>query len=143
MLQQLLYVSGAQGRLTPEDVASILASSRRNNARSGITGLLLFNDGVFIQYLEGDRTDIARLIERLKRDPRHRNVMVMMERESRDRVFGAWHMGFKTLDVTVAREAQVFRLSRAAIEARTAGSEAALILDTILAFAGDDALACA
>lgn len=78
-IYQLLYVSGAVGRPTEEEVEQILAVSRRNNAELGVTGMLLYADGAFIQVLEGEESTVKTLSHRISRDPRHRNYMVLCE----------------------------------------------------------------
>ena len=58
---QLLYVSGASIHLGQADIQEILTASRRNNQRVGITGMLLWADGVFIQVLEGEPDTVRTL----------------------------------------------------------------------------------
>jgi len=50
-LCQLFYISRSLS--TPQDVEAILVSSRRQNLRRGVTGILLFSGGHFAQLLEG------------------------------------------------------------------------------------------
>ena len=137
MIFQLLYASGVSDLFVADDIASILETSRRRNAENGISGLLLYCDGVFIQFLEGKRDTVQELSKRIGRDPRHRNMMVMLERDAEERAFAAWSMGFRTLDKNVPAEADAFRLSRDAVSGRMRGAEADLIMETIFAFAGE------
>ena len=53
-MRQLLYVSNTAYEFGLDDLDNVLAASRRNNAMLGITGLLLFIDGGFLQILEGE-----------------------------------------------------------------------------------------
>ena len=48
----------------------ILAASRRNNADSGITGTLFFNDEYFAQVIEGDRDQVSQSFLRISQDER-------------------------------------------------------------------------
>ena len=54
-LYRLIYVSrnamAGQARQLDEEIGRILASSRRNNARVGVTGALLFSADCFAQAL--------------------------------------------------------------------------------------------
>ena len=89
---QLVYISSAVGK---PDVGAILAASRRNNARDGITGLL-YADGVrFLQALEGPADQVEAAFARIKPDPRHRAVVVLSRRTVEEREFGPWQMAHR------------------------------------------------
>lgn len=83
---------GAQG-LDPE-VARILARSRKNNARQGIVGGLLFGDGCFLQCLEGEIGAVTALYNRIEADPRHRQVTMLSQSTIARPSFGAWSMKY-------------------------------------------------
>ena len=97
-LHRLIYYS--RNRIpgdTPQiaqEIAKLLASSRRNNAASGITGALIFNSGIFAQVLEGKRGDIEATFERIQRDPRHGEVEVLAFAPEHKRGFSSWAMAF-------------------------------------------------
>lgn len=90
-----VYISKAVGKAGQNllSIVEILGESQRNNARDGLTGLLLSHDGWFLQVLEGDRGRIAMLMARLARDPRHTDIQVLAEGEAPDRAFADWSMG--------------------------------------------------
>ena len=75
-------------------VAGLLAVSKRNNARVGVTGALLFNGGSFAQVLEGSRAAVETTFERIQRDPRHSDVAVLQCEPVEARGFPNWSMGF-------------------------------------------------
>ncbi len=75
-------------------VAGVLAVSKRNNARVGVTGALLFNSGSFAQVLEGSRAAVETTFERIQRDPRHSDVAVLQCEAVDHRAFPNWSMGF-------------------------------------------------
>lgn len=75
-------------------VAEILATSKRNNARVGVTGALLFNAGSFAQVLEGPRGAVEGTFERIQRDPRHSDVSVLQCEPVAARGFPNWSMAF-------------------------------------------------
>lgn len=74
------------------EVASILAISRVNNARDGVTGALLYSDGCFAQVLEGSLTAVQRTFERIQQDARHGDVIILEARPAEARIFGTWAM---------------------------------------------------
>lgn len=105
-MQQLVYISTSRGPVDPDEV---LAVSRRNNGRDGISGLL-YGDGVrFLQVLEGPRHLVMAAFARIKADPRHRAIVVLSDREVAAREFGDWEMAFRT---QVDGQAFVDRVSR-------------------------------
>lgn len=93
MLIQLTYASRASTTLGPADVKDILRSSGKNNAQAGITGVLCLSNGIFLQYLEGDRAAVNQLYHRLLNDPRHRDPAVLDFGEIAARRFVSWSMG--------------------------------------------------
>lgn len=93
MLIQLTYASRSARAITPEDLSDILRASQRNNARVGVTGTLCFANGIFLQQLEGDRTEVNRLYHRILADPRHREPAVLDFSEINSRRFAEWSMG--------------------------------------------------
>lgn len=86
---QIVYISSAVGTV---DTAQILAASRRNNARDGLTGLLYADGRRFLQALEGEALAVERTLERISADPRHRAVVVLSCRDIEVREFGEWAM---------------------------------------------------
>lgn len=93
MLIQLIYASRCSRVLGPADVKDILSASQRNNTRAGITGALCLNNGIFLQLLEGDRTAVNALYQRLLKDDRHRDTAVLDMNEIPHRRFTGWSMG--------------------------------------------------
>ncbi|BFZ55319.1 hypothetical protein PYCC9005_002359 [Savitreella phatthalungensis] len=103
-LYQLVYLSSAEHLLEDSELVSILAASRRNNIKRNVTGLLLYHDGNFIQFLEGPAHQVDALYERISLDVRHRGVLRLLRREIAKRDFGEWTMGFKALSADSAPE---------------------------------------
>jgi hypothetical protein len=78
-----------------DELAELLRQSRAKNANLGITGLLLYKDADFMQVLEGTEDRVTELFETIQRDPRHDNVIRILEQSIEERVFGEWEMGFR------------------------------------------------
>ena len=62
-MKRLIYLSSAVRLATRDDLAQILGAARRNNRRDGVTGLLMYHDGTFLQILEGEETAVDRVFE--------------------------------------------------------------------------------
>ena len=90
----LVYASAATREMTEEDLEEILAAARRNNRSAGISGMLLYHEGSFLQALEGDREIVEALFERIEDDPRHAEAMVLFRGMVDEPTFRCWSMGF-------------------------------------------------
>ena len=105
MLIRLIYASRTAGVLTPMDVKDIVRRSQRNNAKLGVTGMLMLSNGIFLQCLEGDHMAVNMLYHRIMLDARHREPAVLGYTEIDQRLYGAWAMGLVT---TTEANQQVF-----------------------------------
>ncbi|MFM8756716.1 BLUF domain-containing protein [Limnohabitans sp.] len=92
MLVRLLYASRAVDP-RPEIIESILSQSRQFNPTSGITGILCYGGGIFLQAIEGGRSAVSELYGHIQKDPRHKNVELLHYEEITERQFGGWTMG--------------------------------------------------
>ena len=92
MLVRLLYCSRAVDT-SPEAVESILQQSRQHNPAQGITGILCYGDGVFLQCIEGGRMQVSELFGSIQHDQRHKDVALLHFEEISERRFGGWSMG--------------------------------------------------
>lgn len=89
MMLQLTYISTMVGEPA---VTPILAVSRRNNERDGVTGLLYADGRRFLQALEGEDDAVERTFARIGQDPRHRALVILSRRTIETREFGPWAM---------------------------------------------------
>ncbi len=89
MLYRVIYASEAVGTTgaTVLSVAQILGVSVRNNVRDHITSGVMFHQGVCLHAIEGGRGDVDRLLQRLRRDPRHTNLRILVDRPITTRRF--------------------------------------------------------
>jgi hypothetical protein len=76
-----------------EELITILRQSKANNPAIGVTGVLCFSGGIFLQVLEGGRSAVNRLYNRIAADPRHTDVEVLLYEEIGERRFASWSMG--------------------------------------------------
>ena len=101
-LYRVLYCSrnnlGGAPESYAEEIRGILAKSRENNARDGVTGGLLFSDGCFAQVLEGPLHTVESAFERIQCDGRHQDVTVLQSGPITARDFPDWSMAFTGTD---------------------------------------------
>lgn len=93
MLVRLTYASRAVPSIDHDELATIMRQSKLYNPQQGITGLLCFSGGIFIQTLEGGRSAVSRLYNRIAADPRHTDVVLLGFDEIGERRFAGWAMG--------------------------------------------------
>jgi len=93
MLIRCLYASRARDKVTDQMLSEIVAQSRRNNARAGVTGLLYVANNVFVQAIEGGRPAVSALMGRILRDERHQQIELLSVEEIKERRFANWAMG--------------------------------------------------
>lgn len=93
MLVRLMYASRAVPSVDQDTLLAILKKSKANNVPAGITGVLCFSGGIFLQVLEGGRLAVSALYNRIASDPRHQDVMLLAYDEIGERRFAGWSMG--------------------------------------------------
>ncbi len=92
MLVRLLYASRAVDT-SPSAIEDILAQARQHNPTCGITGILCYGGGIFLQAIEGGRMAVSDLFGHIQKDPRHKDVVLLNFEEISERRFGGWTMG--------------------------------------------------
>lgn len=92
-LLRLIYTSQAAVPFDAGAVESLLVKARRSNCDNGITGVLSFSHGHFLQVLEGPETEVLPLYARILRDRRHRECVIISIQLVRLRLFPNWNMG--------------------------------------------------
>ena len=98
-LYNLVYCSRVADGTDDATVARIIETARRCNPAHGITGLLMFGNGIFFQWLEGPRDNVLQLMANVKADPRHENLVQLSSVEVvRERLFSDWDMELVTRD---------------------------------------------
>jgi hypothetical protein len=93
MLVRMMYASRAVPAVDQEELITILRQSKAHNPTIGVTGVLCFSGGIFLQVLEGGRSAVNRLYNRIAADPRHTEVEVLLYEEIGERRFASWSMG--------------------------------------------------
>ena len=93
MLVRLMYASRAVPAVDQEELIAILKKSKANNPKAGVTGVLCFSEGIFMQVLEGGRAAVNQLYNRIAADARHSDVVLLHYEEIAERRFAGWSMG--------------------------------------------------
>ncbi|MEK6154107.1 BLUF domain-containing protein [Flavobacteriaceae bacterium 3-367] len=91
----LVYKSIADPIFEPVQIQEMLEKARVFNETQGITGCLLHYDGVFIQYLEGNQLKVLTLFDKINKDPRHKDLILLSHGYIEKREFKKWEMAFE------------------------------------------------
>jgi len=95
MLVRLMYASRAAASVQADELGAILKTSKEKNPAAGITGVLCYcpTSNIFLQLLEGGRSAVSALYNRIAQDPRHTEVVLLSYEEIGERHFSSWSMG--------------------------------------------------
>jgi hypothetical protein len=96
-LQSLVYVSTAVRPLSRPEIDHLLERARARNAQEGVTGVLLYSHGNFMQYLEGPACGLAKVYEVIVADPQHRGIIELVREPIQAREFADWSMAFRSI----------------------------------------------
>lgn len=100
MIKYIAYVSRQSFILSDEEIFSLLSCYRVNNTKNEITGMLIYFDGTFVQFLEGPKSTIDPLFKKISRDKRHQDIILLTEGVSDKREFEDWSMAFKKISLS-------------------------------------------
>lgn len=93
-LIHLIYTSVATQSFRPEHLGDLLETSRTNNERLGLTGMLLYSEDNFFQVLEGELAVVHQVYGKILLDSQHAQHTVIIREPIARRSFGTWSMGF-------------------------------------------------
>ena len=96
-LYQMLYSSVLKQSMSPSEIDVLVKNAQRSNQEAGITGMLMMDAGIVVQWLEGDKSVVRELWAKLQRDPRHECMVELMHREYQEkRLYPNWSMHLTT-----------------------------------------------
>lgn len=93
-MYQYIYLSKAKNNITSQEIEGILSQAHVNNPKRGITGVLIYANGYFIQVIEGHRENVDTLMENISQDQRSEGVLVLANHAIEKRMFADWSMGY-------------------------------------------------
>jgi hypothetical protein len=103
-LFHIVYTSTASKSFGRAELVELLKRSIQRNTRAGITGMLLYKDGGFMQVLEGEESVVVPLFSKICRDPRHHHVIPLIHEPIEQRHFPNSAMAFRDLDSAEFRD---------------------------------------
>jgi len=91
-MRRLVYVSRSFIDADPATLDAMVRESSVRNVAVGITGMLWFDGSYFAQVLEGEHDQVCETMKRIRSDPRHSDLEVVLDQEVKGRAFGKWGM---------------------------------------------------
>ncbi len=98
-LHQLVYTSKAKLPITFKEITDINTQAKTNNKGKNLTGVLLYQDGCFLQLLEGNKETIHDTFKKISKDRRHNTVKILVDKPVNKRHFPNWDMTLKSIQV--------------------------------------------
>ena len=89
---ELIYASRAKKKFDTEQILKLATESASNNAKFGVTGLLIHHENYFIQLLEGDQFILNGLYLRICQDRRHFDCRLLSYDAISQKSFRNWSM---------------------------------------------------
>nr|WP_269778675.1 BLUF domain-containing protein [Microlunatus antarcticus] len=113
----MVYSSTTDHDWSQDELVALLEWSRGWNHDHGVTGLLLYRDCAFMQFLEGEEPTVNGLFSHISVDPRHQDVDLMWTNHTEHRRFGEWTMGFREMTEQPVAELGYNRLLNEVLDA--------------------------
>lgn len=131
-MHRIIYFSSATHFFNLEELDSLLLKSRIRNLANGITGLLIYIDGDFIQILEGEKEKVQNLFNLIKLDKRHSTVISVFNQKVPKRMFENWAMGFSKQTIESLRKNSNFSTLNLDELKESKGNNVTIFLDTFI-----------
>ena len=86
-LVRLIYASKFKKDVNPSELNRIHEEAVAFNSKNHISGILVFGEDFFLQYLEGGREAVNNLYNKITADPRHTSNLILDYSEISERQF--------------------------------------------------------
>ncbi|QNH61931.1 BLUF domain-containing protein [Hymenobacter sediminicola] len=97
-MHHLIYSSTSAVPFSEEQLHTLLSQARANNEQQGLTGILLYHAGQFMQLLEGPPAAVHALYNHIAQDPRHTGIIKLADKPVENRSFPDWSMAFRVVN---------------------------------------------
>lgn len=93
-LHMIAYISQAKQPYDAieKDIIDIMNTAKEMNPQFDITGVLFFNQGLFMQVIEGQQSHLNQLMKNIKADSRHEKLEILIDESVSKRGFPSWNM---------------------------------------------------
>ena len=91
-LAAVVYRSHAVSTLSPPQLDALTLAAQARNRCESITGLMVYADNCFFQWLEGPVDSVDRIMRSIMNDPRHTDIEILNNQLIHQRSFADWSM---------------------------------------------------
>lgn len=91
-IKAIVYVSASVQPMSDSMLEALLIEARRLNLESDVTGALIYSDGMFMQYFEGEEEPMGQTYERIRKSRKHSRLVELMNAPTEVRAFPDWQM---------------------------------------------------
>jgi hypothetical protein len=128
-LYQIAYCSVLTHAMDAQQIAHLFAQAQRNNATRHISGLLMIDGLLVIQWLEGDKAVVRALWAKILKDQRHHCIVELLHRDyQKQRLFPDWCMREATRQEMLAIVHNARELSDSVLPSPWAGAISTLCI---------------
>ena len=125
-LSKVVYRSRAVRALSSAELQDLTRVAQARNSREALTGVMLYDNQRFFQWLEGPADSVASVMDSIVADRRHTDVEILDRRPADTRMFADWSMKLATPEpVMTSWRREVIEPPREIVEALRAQPEAA------------------
>lgn len=131
-LEYVIFVSSSYGDLPDSALEQILVASRRRHRECGVTGVLLYHEGSFFQYLEGPSIAVGEVYAHVRHSRLHHGIIELDRGPLCQRQFSDWQMGLthaSTSGILALANAAWSRLAGAIVHDANTSNGLVLLLD--------------
>jgi len=93
MVQSYVYLSKSKFHYSSEDVERFYLKFSKKNKAHKISGFLIFDRLMFLQYIEGPKHHIENLMGKIREDDRHQVIQELSRRKSQ-KIFEEWSVKY-------------------------------------------------
>jgi methanogenic corrinoid protein MtbC1 len=91
-ISTLTYQSRATKQPTSIELYGLLRKAKARNECADVTGMLVFKDARFFQWLEGPSDGLDAIWNSIQNDPRHKEIELLSRDSAQQRLFSQWDM---------------------------------------------------
>ncbi|SRX74878.1 BLUF domain-containing protein [Aequorivita antarctica] len=93
----ICYLSKQAEVLKDSELEDLFKYILEINPTLNITGALLHNNDFFLQVLEGDKETIKKLFDKIRKDKRHKNILMILNQKIENRIFNNYDANFSIM----------------------------------------------
>ena len=133
-MRRIVYHSVSTKPFSRGEIAALVLASANYNAKVDVTGVLVYEDGCFLQVLEGPSVSIDMVMLRIEKDPAHQNIQTVQDQAVGGRLFQNWAMRVCNVREPPSTSAALTDMNALKRSRQRRESEIAMMVDSLAAY---------